>query len=125
MSDKLSQKPESISNLKITVTVRLASKPNSIKAHADVQIEFLTSRLEIFGLSVVQQDPQKPAWVSYPHRPSKDGKKYFPILRATGMLHEKICAAVLEEFERMPAPRPRHEQERILRRAADDHVVPF
>jgi hypothetical protein len=125
MSQASSQKPESNSNLKITVTVRAASKPSSIKAHADVQIEFSSSRLEIFGLSVVQHDPQKPAWVSYPQRAGKDGKKYFPVVRASGTLHDKICAAVLSEFERMPASGCSSEREKIPREAGSEDAVPF
>jgi len=103
MSGAASHKSASNSNLKINVTLRGASKPGSVKAYADVHVEFSSSSLEIFGASIVQHDPQKPAWVSYPQRAGKDGKKYFPIVRVSGMLHEKICAAVLREFEQMPA----------------------
>lgn len=92
-----------MSDLRITVTLRSASKPSAVKAHADVRVEFSSSSLEIFGASIVQHDPQKPAWVSYPQRAGKDGKKYFAIVKVTGTLHEKICAAVLDEFERMRA----------------------
>jgi hypothetical protein len=88
------------SNLRITVTLRRASKPSSVKAHADVRVEFSSSSLEIFGCSIVEHDPAKPAWVSYPQRPGKDSKKYYSIVRLTGTLHEKVCAAVLEQWER-------------------------
>lgn len=93
------------SNLpRITVTIRAASKPGSVKAHADVRVEFSSSSLEIFGVSVVQHDPAKPAWVSYPQRPGKDAKKYFPIVKLTGVLNDKICAAILDEWKRISAP---------------------
>ena len=92
------------SDLRITVTsLRAASKPGAVKAHADVRVEFSSSSLEIFGVSIVQHDPAKPAWVSYPQRAGKDAKKYFAIVKLTGMLYEKICAAVLHDWERMPA----------------------
>lgn len=91
---------EKSKNLRITVTLRAASKPGSVKARADVRVEFFASSLEIFGVSIVQHDPAKPAWVSYPQRAGKDAKKYFAIVKVTGTLHEKICAAVLSEFER-------------------------
>jgi hypothetical protein len=91
-------------NLRITVTIRAASKPGSVKAHADVRVEFSSSSLEIFGVSIVQHDPAKPAWVSYPQRAGKGAKKYFAIVKLTGVLHDKICAVVLEEWKRTPAP---------------------
>jgi hypothetical protein len=96
--------PEANSNLRITAKIRPASKPGSVKAHADVRIDFAASTLEIFGLSIVRHDPDKPAWVSYPQRAGgKDSKKYFSIVKLTGVLHDTICAAVLQEFEQMPA----------------------
>lgn len=88
------------SNLRITVTLRAASKPGSIKAHADIVIDTGSSKIEVSGLSVIKHDPEKPVWVSYPQRPGKDSKKYFPIVRVTGALHEKISDAVLREWER-------------------------
>jgi hypothetical protein len=91
------------SNLRITVTLRAASKPGAVRAHADIVIDTGSSKIEICGLSVVKHDPEKPAWVSYPQRPGKDAKKYFPIVKLTGVLHDKISAAVLAEWERMSA----------------------
>ncbi len=91
-------------NLRITVTsLRAASKPGSVKAHADVRIDFSASSLEIFGASIVQHDPAKPAWVSYPQRAGKDATKYFAVVKLTGVLHDKVCAAVLHEYERTSA----------------------
>src|SRR5713101_2053651 len=96
--------PDANSSLRITVTLRAASKPGSVKAHVDVRIDFAASTLEIFGLSIVRHDPDKPAWVSYPQRAGgTDSKKYFSIVKLTGVLHDKVCAAVLQEFERTPA----------------------
>lgn len=92
---------EKSENLRIAVTsLRRAASPGSVKAHADVRLEFSASSLEIFGVSIVQQDPAKPAWVSYPQRAGKNGKKYYSVVKLSGVLHEKICAAVLSEFER-------------------------
>jgi DNA-binding cell septation regulator SpoVG len=93
--------PDANSNLRITVTLRATSKSGSIKAHADIVIDTGSSKIEVFGLSIIKHDSEKPAWVSYPQRPGKDGKKYFPIVRVTGALGEKVSAAVLREWERM------------------------
>ena len=120
--------PDTNSNLRITVTIRAASKPGSVKAHADVRVEFSSSALEIFGVSIVQQDSAKPAWVSYPQRPGKDAKKYFPIVKLTGVLHDKICAAVLREWERMPAPtsdRGAVPRAQMPREPGDEDSIPF
>lgn len=92
---------EKTENLRITVTLRTASKPGSVKAHADVRVDFPASSLEVFGVSIVQHDSAKPAWVSYPQRADKNGKKYFSIVKLTGVLHDKICSTVLSEFERI------------------------
>lgn len=91
--------PAAVSNVKITVKLRAATKPGAVKAHADARIQFAHSTLEIFGLSVVQHDPEKPAWVSYPQRAAKNGK-YYAHVRATGKLHERLCSVVLSEFGR-------------------------
>lgn len=88
------------SNCRIAVTVRAASKDGSVKGYADVRVLFGSSSLEISGVSIIQQDPAKPAWVSYPQRAGKDAKKYYAIVRVTGALHQKISAAVLREWER-------------------------
>lgn len=80
--------------------------------------------LEIFGLSVVQHDPAKPAWVSYPQRTGKNSK-YYPVVRASGSLHEKICAAVLDEFQRMPKSGPAPERASIRRDPGEDEGSPF
>ncbi|HTQ59989.1 MAG TPA: hypothetical protein VMI32_07195 [Candidatus Solibacter sp.] len=124
MSDTVSQEPNSVSNLKIHITLRAASKPGSVKAHADVRIQFTQSVLEIFGLSIVQHDPEKPAWVSYPQRAAKNGK-YYSHARASGKLHERICAAVLSEFERIAKPGPGPERAAIPCEPAEDGDIPF
>lgn len=122
MPNPVSQEPTAVSNLKISVTLRAASKPGAVKAHADARLEFALSTIEIFGLSVVQHDPEKPAWMSYPQRAAKSGK-YYAHVRATGKLHEKICAAVLAEFERMRTPGP--ERASIPRESGTDDDIPF
>ena len=93
---------ESNSNLKINVTLRAASKPGAVKAYADVRV-FSPLSFKVSGVSVVHHDPQKPAWVSYPQRAGKDGKKYFATFEPYGVLDETIRADVLREFERMRA----------------------
>lgn len=124
MQNTVSQEPVAFSNLKISVTLRAASKPGALKAHGDVHIQFAHSTLEILGLSVVQHDPAKPAWVSYPQRAGKNGK-YYPVVLASGNLHEKICAAVLNEFQRMPKPGPAPERASIPGEPGGDEGSPF
>jgi hypothetical protein len=122
--------PDSNPNLRITVTLRAASKPGSIKAHADIVIETGSSKIEVSGLSIIKHDPEKPAWVSYPQRPGKDGKKWFPIVGVTGVLHGKICGAVLREWERMLASVPANDRggvprAQIPREPGDEDSIPF
>lgn len=124
MPSTVSQEPTAVSNPKISVTLRAASKPGAVKAHADARIQFAQSTLEIFGLSVVQHDPDKPAWVSYPQRAAKNGK-YYAHVRANGKLHEHLCAAVLSEFERMPKSGPGPERASIPREPGGDEDIPF
>jgi hypothetical protein len=123
------QMPDTNSNLRIAVTIRAASKSGSVKAHADVRVEFSSSSLEIFGASIVQHDPAKPAWVSYPQRAGKDAKKYFPIVKMTGVLHNKICEVVLREWGRMSAPpasdRGSVPRAQIQRESGDEDSIPL
>jgi len=91
-------------DLLITVTLRETSKPGAIRAHCDVRVESAGSTVEIFGISVVQPtDSQKPVFLSYPQRPGRDSKRYFPVVRVTGALDRKISDAVLREWERVCA----------------------
>lgn len=114
------------SNLVISVTVRPASKPGSVKAHADVRVLFGSSSLEIFGASVVQHDPAKPAWLSYPQRAGKDGKKYFSVVKLTGVLHERVCSAVLAEWEKVQTrPNGGVPRAQIPREPVEDREIPF
>lgn len=116
----VSQQSPAVSNVRISVKLRTATKPGAVKAHADARIQFAHSTLEIFGLSVVQHDPEKPAWVSYPQRAAKNGK-YYAYVRATGTLHERICSVVLSEFERTVEP----ERASIADEREQDSDVPF
>jgi DNA-binding cell septation regulator SpoVG len=105
------EKSDANSNQRIPVTIRAAAKPGAIKAHADVRVNFSASSLEIFGLSVVQQDSAKPAWVSYPQRPGKKEGKWYDVVKVTGKLHEEISSAVLAAYAEVQAkeestPRP-------------------
>lgn len=123
MSIGLSQQLAAVSNPKITVTLRVANKPSAIKAHADVRVQFSHSTLEIFGLSIVHHDPEKPAWVSYPQRAAKNGK-YYSHVRVSGKLHDAICLAVLSEFERLkPGSAP--ELASIAREPGEHSDIPF
>lgn len=100
MAASSSQKSESNSSPKITVSLRLAPNAGSVLAWADVRIEFARSKLEIWGLRVLQSDPKKPAWVAYPQRSGKEAGKFYHVVRASGALHDAIASAVLAEFEK-------------------------
>jgi len=102
MQSESSQKIETNSSLKINVALRSPSRPGATQAYADVTVEFGSSKLEISGMSIVRHDPEKPAWVSYPQRAGKSGKKFYPVVRVFGALHEKISRAVLAEFRQRP-----------------------
>ena len=118
------QKPEANSNPKITVILRLAPKAGSVLAWADVRIQFARSRLEIWGLRVLQSDPKKPAWTAYPQTRGKEAGKFYHVVRASGALHDAIARAVLAEFEkanRPSAPGPGPERARI----PGDDDIPF
>lgn len=102
MQTESSQKIETNSSLKISVSLRAPSKPSKTLAYADVTVEFGLSKIEISGMSVVRHDPEKPAWVSYPQRAGKNGKKFYSVVRVVGALHEKISRAVLAEYKQRP-----------------------
>lgn len=120
MSTASSQKVETSSISKISVSLRPASKPGAVLAYGDVLIEFGSSKLEIFGVSIVKHDPDKPAWMSYPQHAGKSGKKFYPVVRIFGSLHDRICAEVLAKFERTSAAEPDAESARI-----SDEDIPF
>ncbi|HVA16242.1 MAG TPA: hypothetical protein VMV59_00875 [Candidatus Dormibacteraeota bacterium] len=116
------QKPEANSTPKITVSLRLAPKAGSVLAWADVTIQFARSRLEIWGLRVLQSEPTKPAWIAYPQTRGKEAGRFYHVVRASGALHDAISFAVLAEFEKAKRPSaPGPERARI----PGDDDIPF
>jgi len=118
------QKPEANSNPKITVTLRLAPNSGSTLAWADVRLQFARSKLEIWGIRVLQSGPEKPAWIAYPQTRGKEKGKFYHVARASGALHDAISFAVLAEFDkakRVPAPGAGPERARI----PGDDDIPF
>ncbi len=81
----------------LRVDIRLNSKSPSVKAYADVHIEFPGGSLTLFGLSVIQKDG-KPAWVAFPSRPGNISGKYFPVVEADGDVRKQISELVLEKY---------------------------
>ena len=122
MQTESSQKTETNSSLKISVSLRAPSKPCKTLAYADVTVEFGLSKIEISGMSIVRHDPEKPAWVSYPQRAGKTGKKFYPVVRVLGALHEKISRAVLAEFRQRP---PLCESEATEQEQSASEQIPF
>jgi len=117
------QKPEANSNPKITVTLRLAPNVGSVLAWADVRIQFARSKLEIWGVRVIQSDSQKPAWIAYPQTRGKEAGKFYHVVRVSGALHDAISSAVLAEIEKANPPAPGAGPERA--RIPGDDNIPF
>ena len=121
------QKPEANSNQKInpkiTVSLRLAPNIASVLAWADVRIQFARSKLEIWGLRVLQSDPKKHAWVAYPQTRGKEAGKFYHVVRVSGALHDAISSAVLAEFEKANPSAPGAGPERA--RIPGDDEIPF
>jgi len=121
-------KSEPNPNLKISVSVRLAPNAGSVLAWADVKIQFARSKLEIWGLRVLQSDPKKPAWVAYPQKQGKEAGKFYHIVRASGALHNAITSAVLAEFAKakpVSAPGPAGPSRAQIPPEAGDEDIPF
>jgi len=79
------------------VDIRPNPKPGSVKAHADLHIEFPGGSLSILGLSVIEKDG-KAAWVAFPSRPGNISGKYFPVVEADGDVRKQISDLVLEKY---------------------------
>ena len=79
------------------VDIRLNSKSPSVKAYADLHIEFPGGSFTVFGLSVIEKDG-KPAWVAFPSRPGNIPGKYFPVVEADGDVRRQIADLVLEKY---------------------------
>lgn len=84
------------------VDIRPATKPGSVKAYADVQMDVPGGQITIYGFSVIQKDG-KPPFVGFPSKPGSVQGKYFPVFQAEGSIRETICKAVLEAFRQIGA----------------------
>lgn len=85
-------------SISIVVNIRLNKSDGNLKAYADTEIRFDASVLSIHGLRVVETDPEKGPWVTYPQQKGKDGKKWYDVVKITGKLHNEISSAVLKEY---------------------------
>ena len=87
-----------------------------------MQVHFSASVLSIYGLRVVETDPEKGPWVAYPQQPGKKEGKWYDVVKVTGKLHDEISSAVLKEYAGvLAAPRPPKAQ--IPRESGDE--APF
>ena len=87
--------------LSISITLRKLDFGNSIKANADVLLEFDEGEVTIKGLKVIHQNG-KPAWVAMPSNSYKDRSgefKNFQIVEFSRKLKERICTEVLEKYK--------------------------
>ena len=85
----------------IVVTgVQLATTEGPVKARVDIRIDLDPGSIRIFGFSVIQSSG-KPAWVGFPQKSGKNGKKYFPVLDFEGRLKELVTNAILDAFEQL------------------------
>ena len=82
---------------RVSVEIRPASKPGSVKAYADVTVELTDGTIEIFGCAVVQKEGKQP-FVGMPSRAGTSIGKYFPIVKLSGLIHQRLVSAVLEKF---------------------------
>ena len=81
------------------VVTKITPSPSggSARVFADVRLDSEAGSLEIHGFSVIESDG-KPAWVGFPQKPGKNGKKYFPVIEAVGVLKELIVNAILDAY---------------------------
>lgn len=85
----------------ILTNVRISPDTETLKAYADVHIHFAASVLSIHGLRIVETDPAKGPWITYPQQKGKKEGKWYDIVKVTGKLHDEISSAVLAEYAKV------------------------
>lgn len=86
-------------NTKVSVLdIHFMTGVGSLKARADVRIEFPEgSSIVLYGVSVIEKDG-KPPWVALPSKKGNVPGKYFPVVDAQGEIRKQITEVVLEAY---------------------------
>ena len=84
-----------MSDTKIEVKIRPATKPGKIKAFADLTLFLTDGELLLHGFAVIQQEGKSP-WVGFPQIPGRS--KFFPVIETKGRIEKAITKAVLDAF---------------------------
>ena len=90
-----------MSELKLTVDLRLLDGHGQLRGFADVTISFEAGEITVKGFRIVQKDGQAP-WIGFPTISyTKDGQKINkPVLEVSRTLHRQIVDAILAGFPR-------------------------
>ncbi len=80
----------------IAVDIRLATKPGSTRAHADVRLHFPDGELILIGFAIIEK-PGKAPWVAFPQ--NRGQNRYFDVIDAKGRIRDAILKAVLSAYE--------------------------
>ncbi|MGC1838175.1 MAG: hypothetical protein WA674_07520 [Candidatus Acidiferrales bacterium] len=81
----------------ITVEIRKPGKLGSIKAYADVSLNFPDGKLDLIGFAIIGQ-PGKSPWVGFPQNHGQN--KYFPVVDAKGRIRDQIIKNILSAYEK-------------------------
>jgi len=84
----------------ISAEIRLSSKPGSVKAYADLQIETTEGMLHEKGYAVIQKEGGSP-FIGFPSRPGNTPGKFFPIIEAEGDIRKAIFDVILTAFQKI------------------------
>lgn len=84
-------------NRNITVNVRMAENPGSVKAHADVTLAFTDGELKLIGFAIIEH-PGKDLFVAFPQ--NRGRSRYFPVVAANGDLRSEIIAGVMHAYKK-------------------------
>lgn len=85
----------------LSVEIRRAENPGSVKAYADVRVSFPDGELQLIGFAIIQH-PGKGLFVAFPQNRGRN--RYFPVVAANGDFHNEIVTQVLRAYK--------HEMER-------------
>jgi DNA-binding cell septation regulator SpoVG len=81
---------------KITVEIRFAENPGSVKAYADLTLTFSDGQLQLIGFAIIEH-PGKDLYVAFPQNRGRN--RYFPVVAAKGDLYEEIVNEVMRAYK--------------------------
>ena len=80
----------------ITIHIRFADNPGSVKAYADVRLSFSDGELQLIGFAIIEH-PGKDQFVAFPQNRGRN--RYFPVVAAKGDLREEIIKEILRAYK--------------------------